>query len=81
VPALDEEATRPETRREAATHPDENRSDVFVFCPYNVANEPRAALPGSHRSSGASAPFACYASELVVGNPSHKHTARSTDAN
>jgi predicted nuclease of predicted toxin-antitoxin system len=24
---------------------------------------------------------ACYASELVAGNPSHKHTARSTDAN
>lgn len=49
--------------------------------PPNVANEPRAALPGSHRSSGASAPFACYASELVVGNPGHKHRARSTDAN
>ena len=24
----------------------------FVLCPYNVANEPRAALPGSHKTVG-----------------------------
>ena len=33
--------------------------------PYNVPNEPRAAPTGSHRPSGASAPFGCWAAVFL----------------
>ena len=38
-----EAATRFNERTNVASDPDANRSDVFVLCPANVANEPRAA--------------------------------------
>ena len=44
-----EEARRHDEYSAATNYPDANRSDVFVLRPYNVANEPRATVTGSHK--------------------------------
>ena len=42
------EARRHDEHRDRPHHPDANRSDVFVLCPYNARAEPRAAATGYH---------------------------------
>ena len=39
-----DDARRLDEHRDVANHPDANRSDVFVLCPYNVAFQPRRLM-------------------------------------